>query len=35
MVGNNFTNQIEYDLLPLGFLKAALEANATVKMETV
>jgi glyoxylase-like metal-dependent hydrolase (beta-lactamase superfamily II) len=35
MVGNNFANQIEYDLLPLGFLKAALEANATVKTETV
>ena len=35
MVGNNFTNQIEYDLLPLGFLKAALEAKATVKTETV
>ena len=35
MVGNNFTNEIEYDLLPLGFLKAALEKNATTKMETV
>ena len=35
LVGNNFTNEIEYDLLPLGFLKAATEKNATVKMETM
>ncbi len=35
MVGNNFTNEIEYALLPLGFLKMALEKNATVKMETL
>ena len=35
MVGNNFTNEIEYDLLPLAFLKTALEKKATVKMETV
>jgi glyoxylase-like metal-dependent hydrolase (beta-lactamase superfamily II) len=35
MVGNNFTNELEYDMLPLGFLKTALEKNAAVKMETV
>ena len=35
MVGVNFNNQIEYDLLPAGFLRAALENNATVRTETV
>jgi glyoxylase-like metal-dependent hydrolase (beta-lactamase superfamily II) len=35
MVGNNFNNEIEYAMVPLGFLKMALEKNATVKMETV
>jgi glyoxylase-like metal-dependent hydrolase (beta-lactamase superfamily II) len=35
MVGNNFNNQIEYAMLPLGFLKMALEMKATVKTETV
>jgi glyoxylase-like metal-dependent hydrolase (beta-lactamase superfamily II) len=35
MVGNNFNNQIEYALLPLGFLKTALEKQATVKTETM
>jgi len=34
MVGNNFNNQIEYAMLPLGFLKTALEKQATVKTET-
>jgi len=35
MVGNNFTNQIEYDLLPVGFLKTALEKNASIRLATV
>ena len=35
MVGNNFNNQIEYAMLPLGFLKMALEMKAAVKTETV
>jgi len=31
----DFSNQIEYAMLPLGFLKMALEKNATVKSDTV
>jgi glyoxylase-like metal-dependent hydrolase (beta-lactamase superfamily II) len=35
MAGNNFNNQVEYALLPSGFLRMALEKNASVKSETV
>jgi glyoxylase-like metal-dependent hydrolase (beta-lactamase superfamily II) len=35
IVGNNFNNQIEFSLMPLGFLKMALENRATVKSEMV
>ncbi len=31
----DFTNEVEYALLPIGFLKTALEKSATVKTETV
>ena len=30
---NNFNNQIQFAMLPLGFLKMALEKNATVSKE--
>jgi glyoxylase-like metal-dependent hydrolase (beta-lactamase superfamily II) len=31
----NFNNQMEFTLLPVGFLKVALEKNASVKSETI
>ncbi len=35
IAGNNFTNEVEYSMLPLGFLRMALERKATVKTEMV